>query len=169
MRRLLIMLCAASLFVGCATTFSDPVARATRSKLTAEAVNAHLNEHRYRIFVDRMYPAQVPSQYLNNDYGIEVSNDSIGLFLPYWGRLYHAPIAMNEHGLYFIQPLQSYDEQPIKEGRRIMITTRNRSEVFKITIEQYFNTTTSITVSATERDLIRYTGVMSLNDIFIRK
>lgn len=88
MKKLITMLFVAVLFIGCATTYYDsngnPISKETMNQLTAEAVNGHLNEHRYRIFVDRMYPNQGPSRYLNNDYGLEVSGDSVGLSLPYW-------------------------------------------------------------------------------------
>ena len=173
MKKLITMLFVAVLFIGCATTYYDsngnPISKETMNQLTAEAVNGHLNEHRYRIFVDRMYPNQGPSRYLNNNYGLEVSGDSVGLFLPYWGRLYRAPMGYSDPALHFVQPLQSYDEQPIKDGRRIIMTTRNNSEVIQIIIEQFINASASVSVSSTDRDLIRYTGIMSLDDKFMKK
>ena len=160
MKKLITMLFVAVLFIGCATTYYDsngnPISKETMNQLTAEAVNGHLNEHRYRIFV-------------NNDYGLEVSGDSVGLFLPYWGRLYRAPMGYSDPALHFVQPLQSYDDQPIKDGRRIIMTTRNNSEVIQIIIEQFINASASVSVSSTDRDLIRYTGIMSLDDKFTKK
>ena len=61
------------------------------SQLRATAVKAHLAEHRYRVFVDRMYLCVVPAVYLQDDWGLEVSGDSVGLFLPYFGRAYYIP------------------------------------------------------------------------------
>lgn len=91
MKKLITMLFVAVLFIGCATTYYDsngnPISKETMNQLTAEAVNGHLNEHRYRIFVDRMYPNQGPSRYLNNDYGLEVSGDSVRTFPSLLGKI----------------------------------------------------------------------------------
>lgn len=75
----------------------------------------------------------------------------------------------SDPALHFVQPLQSYDEQPIKDGRRIIMTTRNNSEIIQIIIEQFINASASVSVSSTDRDLIRYTGIMSLDDKFMKK
>lgn len=59
MKRLVLFLFVAVLMVGCATTYYDsegnPVSKEKMSQLRATAVKAHLAEHRYRVFVDRMY------------------------------------------------------------------------------------------------------------------
>ena len=85
MKRLFLCLFSALLMVGCATTYYDsdgkPVSKETMAQLKAAAVKAHLGEHRYRIFMDRMEPMRGPSIYLQDDWGIEVSGDSVGLFL----------------------------------------------------------------------------------------
>ena len=68
--------------VGCATTYYDsegnPVSKEKMAQLRATAVKAHLAEHRYRVFVDRMYPMRGPAVYLQDDWGLEVSGDSVG-------------------------------------------------------------------------------------------
>ena len=86
MKRLVLFLFVAVLMVGCATTYYDsegnPVSKEKMAQLRATAVKAHLAEHRYRVFVDRMYPMRGPAVYLQDDWGLEVSGDSVGLFLP---------------------------------------------------------------------------------------
>ena len=77
MKRLFLCLFSALLMVGCATTYYDsdgkPISKETMAQLKAAAVKAHLGEHRYRIFMDRMEPMRGPSIYLQDDWGIEVS------------------------------------------------------------------------------------------------
>ena len=95
MKRLVLFLFVAALLVGCATTYYDsegnPVSKEKMEQLRTAAVKAHLGEQRYRIFVDRMYPMRGPAVYLQDDWGMEVSGDSVGLFLPYFGRVYQIP------------------------------------------------------------------------------
>ena len=81
MKRLVLFLFVAVLMVGCATTYYDsegnPVSKEKMSQLRATAVKAHLAEHRYRVFVDRMYPMRGPAVYLQDDWGLEVSGRRI--------------------------------------------------------------------------------------------
>ena len=134
--------------VGCATTYYDsdgkPVSKETMAQLKAAAVKAHLGE------------------------GIEVSGDSVGLFLPYVGRVYQIPYGRGG-GLSLVSPLSSYKEEPIKGGRRIFMTTRNDYESYQIVLEVFDNATASLLVNPSGKDAIRFTGVMELNDSFIVK
>ena len=172
MKRLFLCLFSALLMVGCATTYYDsdgkPVSKETMAQLKAAAVKAHLGEHRYRIFMDRMEPMRGPSIYLQDDWGIEVSGDSVGLFLPYVGRVYQIPYGRGG-GLSLVSPLLSYKEEPMKDGRRIFMTTRNDYESYQIVLEVFDNATASLLVNPSGKDAIRFTGVMELNDSFTVK
>ena len=150
MKRLFLCLFSALLMVGCVTTYYDsdgePVSKETMAQLKAAAVKAHLGEHRYRIFMDRMEPMRGPSIYLQDDWGIEVSG-----------------------GLSLVSPLSSYKEEPIKGGRRIFMTTRNDYESYQMVLEVFDNATASLLVNPSGKDAIRFTGVMELNDSFTVK
>ena len=63
--------------------------------------------------------------------GLEVSGDSVGLFLPYFGRAYYIPYGRGG-GLSLVEPLTSYREEPMKGGRRIFMTTRNDSRAIRL-------------------------------------
>lgn len=172
MRRLVLFLFVAILMVGCVTTYYDsegnPVPKEKMEQLRTAAVKAHLAEHRYRVFVDRMYPMRGPAVYLQNDWGMEVSGDSIGLFLPYFGRVYHVPYGRGG-GLTLVEPLTSYKEEPMKDGRRIFMTTRSDFESYQIVLEVFNNATVSLVVNSSGKETISFSGVMELNDIFTPK
>lgn len=172
MRRLVLFLFVAILMVGCATTYYDsegnPVPKEEMEQLCTAAVKAHLAEHRYRVFVDRMYPMRGPAVYLQNDWGLEVSGDSVGLFLPYFGRVYQIPYGRGG-GLTLVEPLTSYKEEPMKDGRRIFMTTRSDFESYQIVLEVFNNATVSLVISPSEKETISFSGVMELNDAFTLK
>lgn len=169
MRKLITLVFALFVLIGCATTYYDSegkvIPKDVHDKLTAEAVKGHLDSRRYRIFVDRVYPAHGPAIYLNDDWGIEVSGDSVGMFLPYFGRAYFAPYG-HGIGLSLLAPLDSYQEEAIKDGSRVTMTTRKAGEYFQIILEQYNNATAQLTVYPSNREIIRFNGVMFLNDKF---
>lgn len=172
MKRLVLFLFVAVLMVGCATTYYDsegnPVSKEKMAQLRSTVVKAHLAEHRYRIFVDRMYPMRGPAVYLQDDWGLEVSGDSVGLFLPYFGRAYYIPYGRGG-GLSLVEPLTSYREEPIKGGRRIFMTTRNDFESYQIVLEVFDNATVSLVINPSEKETISFSGVMELNDVFTPK
>ena len=172
MKQLVLFLFSALLMVGCATTYYDsegnPVPREKMEQLRTAAVRAHLGEHRYRIFVDRMYPMRGPAVYLQSNWGMEVSGDSVGLFLPYFGRVYQIPYGRGG-GLTLVEPLTSYREEPMKDGRRIFMTTRNDFESYQIVLEVFNNATVSLVVNPSGKETISFSGVMELNDSFTPK
>ncbi len=57
----------------------------------------------------------------------------------------------------------------MKGGRRIFMTTRNDYESYQIVLEVFDNATASLLVNPSEKDAIRFTGVMELNDSFTVK
>lgn len=170
MKRILLIFLVFLTFFSCANRYYDSagniVPKETMDSLQTMSVRSHLNEQRYRIFMDRMYPMRGPSIFLNDDWGIEVSGDSIGLFLPYVGRVYQIPYGQR-WGLHFLEPLSSYKEEFIKYGRRIYMTTRSDFDSYQLVLEVYDNATASLVVTSTNKESIRFTGVMDINDKFI--
>lgn len=169
MRKIILLLFAVAILMGCATTYYDsegnPVPKEQMAVLKAKAVRAHLQDRRYRVFVDRVYPMRGPSYPLRDDWGIEISGDSVGLFLPYFGRVFQVPYGKGL-GLNLVSPLDSYEEETIKDGVRVTMRTHSEVESFLIVMEAYNNATVDLTVSPSGREIIRFSGEMQLNDVF---
>ena len=169
MKHLILSLSAAALLAGCATAYYDsegnPVSKEQMAHLRTAAVKAHLGERRYRVFVDRMYPMRGPSVYMAEDWCIEVSGDSVGLSLPYIGQIPYG----SGGGMHLLEPLTDYKEELIRDGRRVVMTTRDEYESFQIVLEVYDNAAASLIVSPSGREPIRFTGEMQLDDSFTRK
>lgn len=109
-----------------------------------------------------------PSVYMADDWCIEVSGDSVGLSLPYIGRVYQMPYGSGG-GMHLLEPLTSYKEEPMKDGRRIFMTMRNEYESFQIVLEVFDNAAASLIVNPSGRESIRFTGEMQLEDSFTRR
>ncbi|WP_028898061.1 DUF4251 domain-containing protein [Prevotella sp. HUN102] len=169
MKKIMMLLLGAMLLVGCATVYYDsngnPVPKEQVMHLKKKAVQGHLAERRYRIFVNRVYPIRGPSHDLRDDWGMEVSGDSVGLFLPYFGRVYQVPYGRGL-GLNIITKLQSYEEEPIKNGIRIIMKARSEIESYHIVLEVFNDATVYLNVMPSGKEGISYSGVMELNDAF---
>lgn len=169
MKRLFIWLLCAAALAGCAEKYYDsmgnPISKAQMEEFRTAAVRGHLEARRYRVFVDRMYPLRGPSVMLREDWGMEVSRDSVGLFLPYFGRVYQVPYGRGQ-GLNLVAPLTSYREEPIKNGVRIMMSTRSDQESYQLVMEVFDNAIINLSVIPSGKDVIRFTGMMELHDVF---
>ena len=143
-------------FYGCATVEE----KAARAAEQAAKVNKALKERKYKIDVERMYSMRGGSKTLSYGYSVEVRNDSLISYLPYFGRAYSMPYGGGK-GLTFSERIGSYQEYQKGNGlRHIEIGLRNDEDTYLYTIEVYENGSSSISVQSRQRENISYSGEM---------
>ena len=143
-------------FCGCATVEE----KAARAAEQAAKVNKALKERKYKIDVERMYSIRGGSKTLSYGYSVEVRNDSLISYLPYFGRAYSVPYGGGK-GLTFSERIGSYQEYQKGNGlRHIEIGLRNDEDTYLYTIEVYENGSSSISVQSRQRENISYSGEM---------
>lgn len=141
---------------GCATAEE----RAARAAEQAARVKVALTEKRYKIMVERMYPMRGGSKNVSSNYSVEVRNDSLFSYLPYFGRAYQVPYGGGK-GLNFTERIGSYRESQGKHGQRhIEIDVRNDEDTYLYTIDVYDNGNSDIEVQSRQRERISYSGEM---------
>ena len=141
---------------GCATAEE----RAARAAEQAARVKVALTEKRYKIMVERMYPMMGGSKNVSSNYSVEVRNDSLFSYLPYFGRAYQVPYGGGK-GLNFTERIGSYRESQGKHGQRhIEIDVRNDEDTYLYTIDVYDNGNSDIEVQPRQRERISYSGEM---------
>jgi len=130
---------------------------AQMADLSANVTNA-LNNRDYKIAIDRMYPMRGSSRHVSFGYSVEVKNDTLVSYLPYFGRAYNVPYGGGK-GLNFSAPIGSYQEFMIRNGlRRIEICVTNDEDTYLYTIEVFDNGSSSVDVRARQRERISYSG-----------
>ena len=160
MKKVLVSMVLACLAVvmlsGCATSEE----RAARAAEQVAKVKAALTERNYKIAVDRMYPMKGSSKSVSYGYCIEVRNDSLFSYLPYFGRAYSVPYGGGK-GLNFSERIGNYQESQKKNGQRhIEISLKNEEDTYLYTIDVFDNGNSSIDVQARQRENISYSGEM---------
>ena len=131
---------------GCATAEE----RAARAAEQALKVKTALTQRRYKIDVNRMYPMN----------GVEVRNDTLISYLPYFGRAYNVPYGGGK-GLNFSERIGSYHETQQSNGARVInIELKNDEDIYQYTIKVFDNGNSSIDVQSRQRDPISYSGEM---------
>ena len=144
------------LLSGCATS-EERAARAAEQK---RKVLTALTQRNYKISIDRMYMSRGGSKSVSYGYSVEVRNDSLISYLPYFGRAYNVPYGGGK-GLNFSERIGSYRELMEKNGKRhIEIGLKNEEDTYLYTIDVFDNGNSSIDVQSRQRDPISYSGEM---------
>ena len=139
---------------GCATSEE----RAARAAEQAAKVKSALTERNYKISVDRMYPMRGSSKTVSYGYSVEVRNDSLISYLPYFGRAYSVPYGGGK-GLNFSERIGSYEEALLKNGKHhIEIGVTNEEDTYLYTIDVFDNGSSTIAVQSRQRESISYSG-----------
>ena len=147
-----------SMLDGCATTEEKAEQMA---ELSANVSNA-LNNRDYKIVIDRMYPMRSSSRHVSFGYSVEVRNDSLFSYLPYFGRAYNMPYGGGK-GLNFSEAIGSYQEYMKRNGQRhIEIGVTNDEDTYLYTIEVFDNGSSSVEVRGRQRERISYSGHLDL-------
>lgn len=151
---ILVAISAAILLSRCATSEEKA---AQMAELSANVTNA-LNNRDYKIAIDRMYPMRGSSRHVSFGYSVEVRNDTLVSYLPYFGRAYNVPYGGGK-GLNFTAPIGSYQEFMKRNGQRhIEIGVSNEEDTYFYTIEVFDNGNSTVDVRARQRERISYSG-----------
>ena len=144
------------MLVGCATAEE----RAARAAEQAKAVKTALQERNYQIAVNRMYPSRGASKIVSSGYSVEVRNDSLISYLPYFGRAYDVPYG-GGNGLNFSAPIRNYKESQTKSDlRHIEIDVKNDEDTYLYTLDIFDNGSADINVRSRQREPISFSGQM---------
>jgi hypothetical protein len=149
--------------MGCATS-KEKTARKTEQ---ADRVESALAERHYKIAVNMMIdPSETEekvNQLLPQPYRLEVRNDSLISYLPYFGRAYDVPYGGGK-GLNFTAPVGSYQESMGKNGMRIIeVGTQNEEDRYLYRIEVFDNGRSTIDVLSQNRETISFSGEMTFD------
>ena len=129
-----------------------------REQAVREAVDAKA----YKINVDRVMPMKGGSKHLTSDYSLEIRNDSVYSYLPYFGVAYNVPYGGGK-GLNFSAPLSEYTSAYNKKGNaKITLEVRNEEDNYLYNITIYPNGSSNIQVTPTNRQSISFSGEMDL-------
>ena len=149
---------ACAMLSGCASAEE----RAARAAEQAAKVTKALEARDYKIAVNRMYPMKGSSRSVSYGYSVEVRNDSLISYLPYFGGAYNVPYGGGK-GLNFSERIGSYRESQKKNGeRQIEINVTNEEDTYIYLIKVFSNGNSSIDVTSRQRDHISYSGELEV-------
>ena len=157
----LILLCLSGMLaMQSATAQSRSEKKAQTERNVREAINA---DH-YKINVDYMQPMKGRSRALTSDYSIEIRNDSVFSYLPYFGVAYNVPYGGGK-GLIFNAPITGYRKESLKKGKtRIDFKTGNEEDKYEYSLTIYSGGSANIHIQPMNRQAISYSGELDIKE-----
>ena len=140
------------------------------SGLTKEERRAQIRQHveeclaarNFKIDVRDMQTLRYGSRNLTSVWNVEVRNDSLISYLPYFGNAYSVTPygSSNAKGLNFSERILSYQQERNQRKERTSITIRveNEEDRYTYLIEIYDNGSSTVSVRSVNRDYISFTG-----------
>ena len=105
-------------------------------------------------------PRRGRTVHLSSPYSVEIRNDSVISYLPFYGRAYSIPYGGGE-GLIFQAPLDEYEMEMNKKGTaKVKFTARSPEDKFTFNLTIYSNGSASINVNMQNRESISFSGEM---------
>ena len=136
--------------------------KAERDEKTAQAVEKVLAERRYKVEISMMNPRRGGTVNVSPDFSLEVKGDTLVSYLPYFGRAYSVPYGGGK-GLNFTAPISEYYSAKGRKGATLItMKAANEEDVYSFRLEIFTNGSTSIDLTARERESISYSGQMEV-------
>lgn len=127
-----------------------------------QAVRENIESKNYSIDVDIALPHRGTSIHLTSSYSLEVKNDSVSSWLPYYGRAYSIPYGGGD-GLTFKAPIENYKLTYNKKGTaKIEFTARTKEDLYEFNISIFTSGSSSISVNMHNRDSIDFSGELNM-------
>lgn len=133
-----------------------------RARIEREVKKA-VDSKQYKINVNHMLPMKGSSRSLTSNYSVEIRNDSVFSYLPYFGEAYNIPYGGGK-GLIFNAPISQYQTKHLKKGKvQIDFKVNNEEDKYGYSLTIYPNGSTSIHIQPTNRQAISFTGDMDIS------
>lgn len=129
-----------------------------------EAVKKLIESEDYKIDVNTAMPMRGRSITLSSPYSVEIRNDSVISYLPYYGRAYSVPYGGGE-GLNFKAPLKEYSMETDKKGNaNIKFSARSPEDAFDFRVKVFVDGTSNIDVTMQNRQGISFRGQLDVEN-----
>lgn len=123
-----------------------------------QAIKEQIVSENYKINVNTAYPRRGRTIHLSSPYSLEIRNDSVISYLPFYGRAYSIPYGGGE-GLIFKAPLDEYNMEMNKKGTaKVKFIARSIEDRFTFNLVLYSNGSASINVNMQNRESISFSG-----------
>ena len=128
---------------------------------TAQEIREKIQAHDFVVEVHTAQPMRGRSVHLTHGYNLQIRNDSVLAYLPFYGVAHSAPYG-REGGIQLSEAMKEYSLKEQKDGWDIRFKANARYYHYDILIHIYNDGNSTIYVGSYERDPIRFIGRMQM-------
>lgn len=149
-----------SFWIICSILLSCSGGKQTTTAPANPSITAAIQANQWVFTAQNVQPQSGRSRYVNGSYDVRLNNDSITVYLPYFGNSYGGVDVMSGKGpLDFTSThFTLTNEQNKKGGWDVTIKTNDYSEVRSMSFTLYDNGKAMLSVILTSRSSISFTG-----------
>ena len=135
----------------------------TDPETKANIIKNVVQNKKYIIYCDQMYPQRGRSRHVGREYTVEMKGDKVRSYLPYMGVAQSASYS----GMNILDFEEEYINYKYKEGKKgdILVSFRvqNGNESMEYSITFYSNGKVNMHIRPMRRDPVTFTGELGLN------
>lgn len=159
----LTIILAAALSLAACSSQRSAAEKSNDARQLAMQIDDSVAARTLHISFDFVYPQRFPSRSLTSEYDIEVRNDSVFSYLPYFGRAYRTDITRNDRSpLDFKSSITHWLAEAKNKRTEIRFAARNNFEVLLYAITIFPNGKASLHVKSSDREPITFDGEMDV-------
>jgi hypothetical protein len=148
------------------TLAAQPEAKKSKSELKAElkrakaeAIREIVKSKNFIFKAEMVNPGNSRPKSLTTEFGIEVRNDTVFSYMPYFGNIYSRDYTTQKNSVMgFIQPIESFATKRTKKGYLVEIRLTNIHDVIDMNFHISLDGLTSVSASSINWQSIAYTG-----------
>lgn len=128
-----------------------------------QVVKSMIDSHEYVFKAQTVHPSRGRTVQLNAEYDLQISDDTVRSYLPYFGRAYSAPIGSRGGGYDFTSRQFEYVQNKRKKGGwDILVRPRDVNDVREMYLTVFENGSASLRVVSNNREPISYNGFIEM-------
>lgn len=143
--------------IACSNQYNTP--RNAKQAATMSEVEKMLTSGDYKIKMTSATPSGGRLINLNDNYTIEIRNDSSIAWLPYFGRSYRAPMSTDESGIRFKEPIKDYTLTTTRKGMyQIKMQVKDPYDYYTINMDISPTGSASVRINSNNKTQISFFG-----------
>ena len=147
------------LFILLAISLAGSLLTASAQKKGPDDIKKIVESRNFIFRAQRVSPhASISRDLTSSDYDVTIARDTVISYLPYFGRVYSAPINPGDGGIKFTSTKFDYKVSSNEKRWTITIKPRDASDVQQLYMEVFDNGFATLQVISTNRQSISFNG-----------
>lgn len=134
--------------------------RKLREKEKAEEIAKLINQTDLRFIAQFAYPMGGGSIHLTSEYTLDIEDNKVTAFLPFFGRAYFVDYGSREGGIKFSEEAQSIEWKKNRHGFNALMEVKAPKDIYRLNFSVTSSGYATLDVSSNNRQSIRFSGIV---------